>query len=156
MGMRCEHYAVTDRELEALRGHGGMDYFFDAIADDREAHFAADTDKAWTSIFFTLTNSDPTGDVDLNAGQAPLNLIFGEDNLGNELGLISKETAVREELEKMSRQDFASRFEALFARYDPVALEHLDVEWTSDRFEEMKSVFRAATDHDRHIICMIG
>ncbi|WP_038164121.1 DUF1877 family protein [Verrucomicrobium sp. BvORR106] len=160
MACRGVHFAITDIDLDALRGAGSDEALIEIVQEDiesrweKEAGFVCETDKAWDAIHRCLTD----GNLTFDNGAEPLRLcILGGEQLysGDDyiVSLVTHEKlrALVDALAQVTPEFMALRYSQLPDDYDmEKSLE--DCQYTWGWFSELPTFFDRAEKACRHVI----
>jgi hypothetical protein len=160
MACRGVHFAITDIDLNALRGAGSDDALIEIVQEDiesrweKEAGFVCETDKAWDAIHRCLTD----GRLTFDSGTEPLRLCIlgGEQLYSGDDYIVSLVT--HEKLRPLADALAQVTPELVGLRYsqlpDDYAMEKSreDCQYTWDWFSDLPGFFDRAEKSGRHVI----
>jgi hypothetical protein len=157
MSMNCEVYRVPAATVERLIGESSG--LIEILSDLDGPEDALSLEKSWHALHFVLTGSAAEGEPPLSflvAGGEPLG--DGEERLISAADV--KEIAA--EIEKITEQEFAARFDLaaldaadVYPRIWDEPLEDLLDEYF-DHFQELKSLVKRAADSGSALLVTMG
>jgi hypothetical protein len=160
MACRGVHFAITDEDLNALRGAKSDEAIIDIIQEEIEERwekgdgFVCETDKAWGAIHRCLTD----GRLQYDNGTDPLRLcILGGEQLysGDDyiISLVphSNLRPLADALGKITPEFMGERYSALPSDYDSEKTQE-DLQYIWDWFSDLPAFFDRAEKAGRHVI----
>lgn len=158
MSMNCEVYRVPAATIERLVGESSG--LIEIMSDLDGPEDAVSLEKSWHGLHFVLTGSAADGEPPLNflvAGGDPLN----GDGAERLISAANVQT-IAAELQKISAQEFAARFDLaaldaadVYPRIWDEPLEDLLDEYF-DYFQELKSLVERAADSNAALLVTMG
>ncbi len=161
MAARGVHFALSETEVAALRAVGDearLAHVSEKIEEPlftSAKHYVSESDKAWDAMHRALTDGELTWD----GGTYPLNhtVLAGEMLYANDDYILSLKTPgqvrdIAAALEKLTREDFRRRYDAINPLSYDGELDDEDFDYTWAWFTNVRDLYRRAAQDGRYVL----